>query len=597
MFFRTGLIHVTGGLCLPMALLADDLMPLGDEFNDATTFAQWQDLGVVEGWVTPSYEEADIDTTTAGRFRIQPGALTWFAHLRGLLMFKEVDGDFVATTRLRVLSRHNPGDPTEVPNRSFSLTGIFAHQPRTIVSAAPTPYTTDPVLPGTNGSDYVANTENYIFLSYGSAGNPGTRQFEIKATRNSNSLLYFDSNGIDQNETEVWLQMVRIGDTVVCLRKHSQGGNWIVENRYPNADHPFPDFGTTLQVGITAYTDWPTASPYNSGGLNSSFHFNYAPPAGGNPDLVSEVDYFRFQRPDASIDEADLQAMSVSYDPATNVSANPPVLLSASPGASPYLGDNANVELGLVGAPASISVNELDGTATITLTRSGANTDEAMTLAYTVVSDTAAAGIDVSAVSGTVEWAASDSLSKDLVLPLIADDLPEGEERLELAFEVSSGPAMVGPGVPMLTELVIGDHPFEAWIWNLYAGSPPPGSTGVGDDPDGNGFGQLFEYALEPGSALLGGQLTALDAPGAGGAAHGLRFAPRSEGIRLTVQRSTDLDQWDDLARIEDGGDWQILEPGTTIDEPAEGVSGTTLVSPPATSEPVEFLRLMAEKL
>lgn len=326
-------------LWIPCA--ADDVWPLSDEFDNAATFADWQDLGVVEGWHTPSYELANIDTTESGHFHIVPGAITWFNHLRGLLFFKEVTGDFIATTKVRVLSRHNPGDPTETPNRSFSLTGIFAHGPRAITQAAPDPYTTNAVWPpGDHGSDYVANTENYIFLSYGTAGNAGTRQFEVKATRNSQSRLYYDSTGIDQNETECWLQMVRIGDTVVCLRKHSENGDWIVENRYPNADHPFPAFGATLQVGITAYTDWPTASPF-SGNVQDAYHFNYAPPNNGSPDLISQVDYFRLRRPDPSLTETMLQAMSVSYNPATNNTANPPVTLAGA--SAPYLGDTENL--------------------------------------------------------------------------------------------------------------------------------------------------------------------------------------------------------------------------------------------------------------
>ncbi|BCX50372.1 hypothetical protein HAHE_42800 [Haloferula helveola] len=328
---------------LSVGLHADDLWVLSDEFDNAATLANWQDLGVLEGWETPSFELADIDATEPGRFHVVPGPLTWFANFRGLLLFKEVTGDFVVTTRVRVLSRHNPGDPTEVPNRSFSLTGIFAHAPRAISQAAPDPYTVTPVWPpGDFGSDYVPNTENYIFLSYGSAGNPGTRQFEIKATRNSDSRLYYNSTGIDQSETEAWLQMVRVGDTVVCLRKHAEAGPWYVENRYPNPDHPFPEFGETLQVGITAYTDWETANPY-LGTIQSQYHFNYAPPGTGMPDLISQADYYRFRRPDPLLTEAVLQGMSVSYDPATNLTADPPVLLSASAAAAPYLGDQANL--------------------------------------------------------------------------------------------------------------------------------------------------------------------------------------------------------------------------------------------------------------
>lgn len=322
---------------------ADDLSPLSDEFDNAASFSNWQDLGIVEGWSRPSYEQADINTTAPGHFHIVPGAITWYNNLHGMLLFKEVTGNFVATTKIRVLSRHNPGDPTEVPNRSFSLTGIFAHAPRAITQAAPSPYTTNPVWPpGNYGSDYAPNTENYIFLSYGSAGNPGTREFEIKATRNSSSQLYYGSTGIDQNETDVWLQMVRVGNTVVCLRKHSENGAWIVENRYPNADHSFPVFGNTLQVGITAYTDWPTAA-YAANDPAAAYHYNYAPPSNGNPDLISQVDYFRYRRPHPDLTEVMLQAMSVSYSPATNLSTNPPVLLTASPAAQAYLGEVANL--------------------------------------------------------------------------------------------------------------------------------------------------------------------------------------------------------------------------------------------------------------
>lgn len=335
-------------LLLITAVSADDIAPLSDEFENSATLQNWQDIVEVEGWTTPAHEVADIDTSESGRFHIVPAANTWFAHLRGLLFFKEITGDFIATTRVRVLSRHNANDATEVPNQSFSLTGIFIHEPRDIFQAAPDPFTTSAVWPPADyGSDYIPNTENYIFLSYGTAGNPGTRQFEIKRTLNSNSQLYYDSTGISQTETEAWLQLVRVGDTIVCLRKHSLNGDWIVENRYPNNYHSFPDFGDTLQVGITAYTDWPTAEPFNNGGLETSYHFNYAPPSNGNPDLISQVDYFRFQRPNPALTETILQNMAISFLETggfTGVTASTPILLSdaTNSAAAPYLGENAN---------------------------------------------------------------------------------------------------------------------------------------------------------------------------------------------------------------------------------------------------------------
>ena len=58
--------------------VADDLSVLSDEFDQANTLQNWQDIVEVEGWVTPSHESADIDITRPGRFHIVPGANTWF---------------------------------------------------------------------------------------------------------------------------------------------------------------------------------------------------------------------------------------------------------------------------------------------------------------------------------------------------------------------------------------------------------------------------------------------------------------------------------------------------------------------------------------
>ena len=66
--------------------------------------------------------------------------------------------------------------------------------------------------------------------------------------------------------------MVRVGNTVVCLRRHGASGPWIVENRYPNPDHAFPQFGPTLQVGVTAYTDFDSVTAYEAGGPQTQFH-------------------------------------------------------------------------------------------------------------------------------------------------------------------------------------------------------------------------------------------------------------------------------------------------------------------------------------
>src|SRR5206468_973468 len=112
------------------------------------------------------------------------------------------------------------------------------------------------------GSNWQPFTENYIFLSFGVSTPSGVRKYEVKSTRNSQSQLYYNNLGVPStsNNNEIELQMIRVGGTVVVLRRHPASGGgwdtWIVENRYPNPSHQLPVWGSTLQVGITTYTDW-----------------------------------------------------------------------------------------------------------------------------------------------------------------------------------------------------------------------------------------------------------------------------------------------------------------------------------------------------
>jgi hypothetical protein len=321
-------------------LCADDLAHLSDEFNEASSQANWLRLNDVEGWNADQLELWDVNTTRPGHMRLMPHTSAWYDDLRGVLVHKNVTGDFVVTARMEIGSR---SDITAPPNRLFSLGGLFMHTPRGITSAAPTPYTTAPVWPpAANGSDWQPDTDNYVFLSYGTAGNPGTWQYEVKTTVNGSSTLYFDNSGVpDSNVVE--LQMVRVGQTVVVMRRHP-GGNWIVENRYPNADHPLPVLEDTMQVGITTYTDWNNIGEdyWNGGDPETQFHHNYSvlDGPGMQPDLIVDVDYMRFNRPAPELTEALLQSLTTSYNPATNDSI---AFELPSDGAGLYLGDNVVV--------------------------------------------------------------------------------------------------------------------------------------------------------------------------------------------------------------------------------------------------------------
>jgi hypothetical protein len=500
---------------------ADDIQPLGDEFGDAATFNRYQEHGALEGWGASHVESADINTSTPGHFRIVPSTTGWYEHLRGTHFSKNVTGNFIATTHLFVYSRRNPNGPTFPSIRLYSLGGILIREPRAITHAAPVPYTTNAVWPPQSfGSDWTpgdenwANTsetvgkgENYIFLSLGTAGNSGTRQFEIKDTRRSRSELYFSTNGIS-GSNEAWLQLVRVGNTVVCLRKHSAAGPWIVENRYPNADHDFPQFGATLQVGITAYTDFDSVIAYEAGGPTTQFHANYIN-LPGQPDLILDVDYLRLQRPHPSLTEAMLQAMSVSYNPATNQTVNPPTNLTSSPAASTFLGDNANTPLGSVGFNSStISVNETTGTATLTVTRSGASTNLPLSLPYLIANGTAVAGADFTSVGGTLTWGTSDVASKVITIPIAANDnLAEGNENFTVSLGPLAGPATFAASAPTISATVtIQDAPLDAWRLGEFGVQANSADGQPLADFDRDGQTNLVEFAFKtppkmPGSS------------------------------------------------------------------------------------------------
>src|SRR5436189_1959019 len=149
-------------LLLVAAIAAtDDLAPLSDEFNDASTLAQWKRVYAVEGWGANQLELQDINTTRAGHMVMMPFTSTWYNDYRGELTFKEVQGDFVVTTDVEASQRGGTG----APRSNYSLAGIMVRAPRAI-----TP------------STWRAGGENYVFLSIGAGSPPGAFQFEVQTT-------------------------------------------------------------------------------------------------------------------------------------------------------------------------------------------------------------------------------------------------------------------------------------------------------------------------------------------------------------------------------------------------------------------------------
>ncbi len=238
----------------------DDLKGLSDEFDDASTLKQWSRIFETEQSKADQLEQFDIAKTKPGWMVMVPYSSTWYMDYRGVLVYKEIKGDFVVTSNIRVARRGGDG----APRSNFSLAGLMIRTPRDV-----TPQTWKP------------GGENYIFLSLGAANRPGSFQFEVKTTVNSRSTLAVT----DAGTPAAMIQIARIGNEFILLKKTPEG-TWNIHQRYRRTDMP-----EQLQVGLTVYTDYSTASRLKPPQQNTQVIRN------GRPDLVAGFDYVHFQRP------------------------------------------------------------------------------------------------------------------------------------------------------------------------------------------------------------------------------------------------------------------------------------------------------------
>jgi hypothetical protein len=474
-------------------------MSRGDEFEDAATSSQWQRVYQQEGWQADPLEAWELDGPHApGHMLLMPYTSSWFEDLRGVLVFKSVTGDFVCTTHLIVYSRHGTADPLASPNpdapqRDFSLAGILCRAPRSVVQGAPVPYTTNAVWPpAAHGSDWTPGGENYLFLSFGTGGNPGTRQYEVKTTSNSVSTLYYRDRGVPDSG-EVWLQVARVGATFLVLRRHP-GGPWVVENRYTR-----PDLPQALQVGITTYTDWPNLqADFWSAGAPGAFHHNYIQvrdPWPHEPDLVAHVDYVRFQRPHTDLTEFLLAGVPVDFDAGgASTSVVELARLDAS-AAAPYLGDAAHIPLGTL--TVSSSGGEASGIVTIRVERVGESLVHPLALAYATAPGTAGAPGDFGAATGALVWATNDASALVLAVDVVRDGVAEGGESFHLVLSDLTGPATFPGGASIHTTVVaVADHPVDQWRADSFGDQANEAIGQVDADFDGDGAANLAEFAF-----------------------------------------------------------------------------------------------------
>lgn len=289
------------------------LSQLNDEFDDPNTLSNWLDINEVEGWNAQQLEEYNIDTGTPSHLLMIPHTSSWFQNLRGTLLHKMISGNFVFTTEARATNRAQ----NDIPGGNYSLAGIMMRTPINY-------HENDP--PGAI-NNWLPGRENYVFHAFGHAdeGHPTCNgcgagpHFEIKTTRNSNSILEVTA----APSTHVQIRMARIGQYIILLAapidQNGNIGNFEVRDRFERADFP-----QEVQVGFVAYTDWGKVSTYNTDNTRRFFHNsnvlqdgvdndpNEGMSPGFSPDIRAEFDFARFDEVDTDLEALEMSGTDLS---------------------------------------------------------------------------------------------------------------------------------------------------------------------------------------------------------------------------------------------------------------------------------------------
>lgn len=192
-----------------------------DGFENETSLNNWTSLEI-DGWKSKIRKIAVAN----GALTIEPTSSGWFEDNFAGHLYREYTGDFELSTKVK-----SEGTTANLPQTAFSLAGLFIRVPRA--------FTAD---------EWERGKENWMFFSIGSATEPGKPQFEIKSTYKSQSTLKI----YPAKDKWVELKIVRVSE-VFTLMHRFEGEEWILLDQFIR-----PDLPETLQLGVTAYADWPS---------------------------------------------------------------------------------------------------------------------------------------------------------------------------------------------------------------------------------------------------------------------------------------------------------------------------------------------------
>lgn len=258
------------------------LSDLNDEFNSPCNLNNWQNIDTVEGWLADHLEAHDVATSYPGQLMMMPYTSSWFRNWRGTLLFKNISGNFIYTTRITTTNRNGDAVP---PSSDYSLAGQMIRIPTGFTNAG-----------GHNGnpSDWSTGNENYVFASMGRADDGSTFQVEIKTTQNSGSSLSIQD--LTPTTNTIYMRTVKIDSAIIVLSS-IDNNTWQVRNRYYRTDfHEEP----VIQAGFVTYTDWPNVQSigftnHNFNILNNQYNMDNGTSYSWNPDIIGRFHFARFE--------------------------------------------------------------------------------------------------------------------------------------------------------------------------------------------------------------------------------------------------------------------------------------------------------------
>jgi hypothetical protein len=232
----------------------DDLAALSDEFDNPGTLRNWRSLNDAEGWPN-RIEKVDVNTTSAGHLYLLPKSGAWWAGYHGVYFFKEVKGDFVITTRVKVTGRSG-GEPMKI----WTISGLLVRAP---------------------ADSKIQRKENWIYLMTGRGPGEG-RVIDAKSTLESDNA--WDITLARPGWYE--LRIARLGPLLLAMCR-PDGGDWMLRKRIVREDLP-----ETLQAGLGVTSDFNLSASMPAAKYNAALF-----PGASSPDSVTTFDFVRFSRP------------------------------------------------------------------------------------------------------------------------------------------------------------------------------------------------------------------------------------------------------------------------------------------------------------